>query len=235
MLLASAFIAVASLMAAASGAQQLAEPRPSATDVPFMQRVQEALAKESRDAGVPERLSEIVVRIESGFDPNAIGTVGEIGLMQVRPGTAAMLGFHGNLFELARPETNVHYGVAYLASAWRLTGGDLCRTLMKYRAGLGEEVFTPKSIDYCNRAKALLTTNTLETQAPVQPSALRLGRIKEAAHTKALSPIAAVYRRFKRGTPAASQAFWRLEMARVRAIKARIEARWHLRHVSSAM
>jgi hypothetical protein len=46
----------------------------------------------------------------------------------------------GDLAELARPEVNIHYGVTYLSQAWRLTGGDLCRALMKYRAGHGEEV-----------------------------------------------------------------------------------------------
>jgi soluble lytic murein transglycosylase-like protein len=32
---------------------------------------------------------------ESGYDPNAIGTAGEVGIMQVMPSTAAMLGFNG--------------------------------------------------------------------------------------------------------------------------------------------
>ena len=59
-----------------------------------------------------------------------LADVGEIGLMQVRPETAALLGFRGDLAELARPEVNIHYGVAYLAEAWRLANGDLCRALM---------------------------------------------------------------------------------------------------------
>ena len=41
--------------------------------------------------------------------------VGEIGLMQVRPSTAAMLGFDGDTTELAKPEVNIRYGVTYLA------------------------------------------------------------------------------------------------------------------------
>jgi hypothetical protein len=85
-----------------------------------------------------------------------VGGVGEIGLMQVRPTTAAMLGFRGSHAELAEPEANIRYGVAYLAKAWRLAGGDLCRALMKYRAGHGEETITPLSAEYCRRAKVHL-------------------------------------------------------------------------------
>jgi hypothetical protein len=91
--------------------------------------------------------------VESNYDPSVIGGVGEIGLMQIRPGTAAMLGFRGSTEELAKPEINIHYGVAYLSKAWRLANGDLCRTLMKYRAGHGQEVMTPRSVNYCNRAR----------------------------------------------------------------------------------
>jgi hypothetical protein len=43
--------------------------------------------------GVPPALVDAVVRIESRYDPTAIGSIGEIGLMQVRPKTAALLGF----------------------------------------------------------------------------------------------------------------------------------------------
>jgi len=37
---------------------------------------------------------------------------------------------------------NIHYGVTYLSQAWRLANGDLCRALMKYRAGHGEEMMS---------------------------------------------------------------------------------------------
>jgi Transglycosylase SLT domain len=87
--------------------------------------------------------------VESGYNPAAIGGVGEIGLMQLLPSTARMLGFSGTLAELAAPETNIHYGVTYLATAWRLAGGDLCTAVMKYRAGHGETRFSFLSVNYC--------------------------------------------------------------------------------------
>jgi hypothetical protein len=96
--------------------------------------------------------------VETGYTETALGNSGEIGLMQVMPGTAAALGFHGDLADLYRAETNIHYGVTYLARAWQASGGNACRALMKYRAGLGEEGFSPLSIQYCQRAGAWLRT-----------------------------------------------------------------------------
>jgi hypothetical protein len=104
-------------------------------------------------AGLPPDLADAVTRVESAYDPEAVGKVGELGLMQVSPETAAMLGYRGALAGLFEPETNVRYGVAYLSRAWQLAKGDVCRTLMKYRAGWGEERMTPLSVEYCRRAR----------------------------------------------------------------------------------
>jgi hypothetical protein len=54
--------------------------------------------------------------------------------------------------ELLEPGINIHLAVQYLALAWQMSGGDICRALMKYRAGLGEEVMSPLSAHYCSRA-----------------------------------------------------------------------------------
>jgi hypothetical protein len=112
-----------------------------------------AIAEEAVVSGVPPALVDAVVRIESRYDPTAVGSIGEIGLMQVRPKTAALLGFQGTSAELAEPRTNLRYGVGYLAKAWRLADGDLCRALMKYRAGHGSDKMSALSIEYCRRAR----------------------------------------------------------------------------------
>ena len=114
------------------------------------------ITAEAEQRGLPAAIADAVARVESGFNPNAVGGVGEIGLMQIRPQTAAMLGFKGGLTSLFEPETNVRFGVAYLARAWELAKGDVCRTLMKYRAGWGEERMTPLSVEYCRRARGHL-------------------------------------------------------------------------------
>jgi soluble lytic murein transglycosylase-like protein len=116
-----------------------------------------ALAEsEARREGLAPEIAEAVMAVESGFNPAAIGGAGEIGLMQILPSTARMLGFTGTSSDLAVPATNVHYGVTYLAQAWRLAGGDLCTAVMKYRAGHGETRFSYRSVDYCLAVRAKL-------------------------------------------------------------------------------
>src|SRR5437870_1044094 len=91
--------------------------------------------QQAREQAVPAELVDAVAFVESAYDPSTIGQAGEIGIMQVMPSTAAMLGFQGNQAQLADVDTNIRYGVHYLAGALRQAGGDLCRALMKYRAG----------------------------------------------------------------------------------------------------
>jgi soluble lytic murein transglycosylase-like protein len=112
--------------------------------------------REALAYGVPPELVEAVMAVESGYNPATLGADGEIGLMQLMPATAAMLGFTGTAAELAVPETNIHYGVMYLAAAWQLAGEDICTATMKYRAGHGETRFSVRSVDYCVRVRAHL-------------------------------------------------------------------------------
>jgi len=107
------------------------------------------IAKEAAQQGLAPEIAEAVMAVESGFNPGAIGGAGEIGLMQIMPSTARMLGFTGSLSDLAIPENNIHFGVTYLAQAWRLARGDLCTAVMKYRAGHGESRFSYLSVNYC--------------------------------------------------------------------------------------
>ena len=107
---------------------------------------------------VPPELADAVAQIESAYNPQASGALGEVGLMQIRPETAALLGYRGTASGLFEPETNVYYSVAYLAGAWRRANGDLCRALMKYRAGHGEERMSAFSVEYCRRARSYLAS-----------------------------------------------------------------------------
>ena len=124
-------------------------PPPTTSDV-LEATLEEALAVRGRDAylalvtaeaernGIPTALADAVVTVESSYDPAAVGGLDEVGLMQVRPGTAAMLGFDGTARALFAPPVNVRYGVRYLAEAWRLAEGDICGTV-EYGSGHGEE------------------------------------------------------------------------------------------------
>jgi soluble lytic murein transglycosylase-like protein len=193
--------------------------------------VRALVEKEVQNTGLPADIADAVVHVESDYNASTIGTVGEIGLMQVRPGTAAMLGFKGSNEELARPEINIHYGVIYLSKAWRLANGDLCRALMKYRAGHGEESMSPLSVEYCRRARnhlaALGSPFAIDgATAPVIAPASIAATPEQAPPKLALNSPKDVYARYRQGTRAASQAFWAAHEARVRAISAEIESRW---------
>lgn len=175
------------------------------------------LEQEARKNGLPPEIADAVTAIESGYDPGALGGVGEIGLMQVRPSTAAMLGFTGNETDLAKPEVNIRYGVTYLAQAWRLANGDLCRALMKYRAGHGEEFMSPLSVQYCGRARAHLASIG---------SPLAEGVTAPFVYDPAVPKARAARRGPRFRTAAVSAAFWATHEARVKAISRRIEAKW---------
>jgi soluble lytic murein transglycosylase-like protein len=114
------------------------------------------IEREAAASGVPPELADAVMAVESSYNPATVGADGEIGLMQVMPGTARMLGFTGSMAEFAVPEINIHYGVTYLAAAWRLARQDICTAAMKYRAGLGEARFSVLSVNYCIRVRAHL-------------------------------------------------------------------------------
>ena len=163
---------------------------------------------EAERRGLPPALAHAVAIVESGWDPAARGADGEVGLMQVMPATAALLGFNGTLEQLADPATNIRLGVEYLSAAWFLARGDLCTALMKYRAGHGEDAMSPKSVEYCARVRAYLAA---------------VGSPLAAA---AAVPVAASRTRPRAGPrgPVSSEAFWARWDRRVHGRRARVAA-----------
>ena len=113
-------------------------------------------------------------------------------------------------------------------SVRRLANGDLCRTLMKYRAGHGQEVMTPRSVNYCNRARNHLAAlgAPLATGGPTPPAIIPASALANNQPKSLLISPKEVYAQYRQGTPAASRAFWTVHEARIRAIKARIESKW---------
>ncbi|WP_454617360.1 lytic transglycosylase domain-containing protein [Bradyrhizobium cenepequi] len=130
-------------------------------------RYRDLIEKETAGTGLAPEIAEAVMGVESGYNAGAIGGVGEIGLMQVLPSTARMLGFTGSNAELAAPETNIHYGVTYLAQAWRLARGDLCTAVMKYRAGHSETRFSHLSVSYCLAVRSRLMARGFQVTGTV--------------------------------------------------------------------
>jgi len=111
------------------------------------------IARHAQQHGIPIALANAVVRIESNFRPNARGRAGEVGLMQIKPATARMMGYSGSTKALYDPETNIRYGMKYLAKAHQLGGGDTCGTILRYNAGHAAKRMNKISAAYCAKVK----------------------------------------------------------------------------------
>lgn len=114
------------------------------------------ISKYARSYGVPVSLAKAVVQIESSYRPNLRGKAGEIGLMQVKLSTARGLGYTGSAKALYNPDTNIRYGMKYLAMAHRLGGKTTCGTILRYNAGHGATRMNPVSAAYCSKVKRVM-------------------------------------------------------------------------------
>ena len=103
--------------------------------------------------GVPLVLAHAVITVESNYKPNSRGKAGEVGLMQIKPATAKMMGYSGSKKGLFDPETNIKFGMKYLGKAQRLGGGTTCGTILKYNAGHAAKRMNPVSQNYCKKVK----------------------------------------------------------------------------------
>jgi soluble lytic murein transglycosylase-like protein len=116
------------------------------------------VARYASTYGVPASLAHAVISVESNYRPNARGSAGEVGLMQIKPATARAMGYSGSASGLFDPETNIKYGMKYLAMAHQLSGGSTCGTILKYNAGHGARRMNPVSAAYCSKVKARLAS-----------------------------------------------------------------------------
>lgn len=138
--------------ASSTSAAPISEPAREASafdDQPFA----EIIAAAAEAEGVPVELAHAVVFIESTYRPSVTGSAGEIGLMQIKLGTARDMGFRGTRKQLYDPATNIRYGMKYLAGAKKRGGGTVCGTILKYNAGHYAKRSNPVSRRYCERVK----------------------------------------------------------------------------------
>lgn len=121
-------------------------------------KYREIVARYATAYGVPVSLAHAVIAIESNYRADARGSAGEVGLMQIKPATARMMGFSGSAKELFHPENNIKYGLKYLGKARELGGGTTCGTILRYNAGHGAKRMNPVSAAYCSKVKRHLGT-----------------------------------------------------------------------------
>jgi hypothetical protein len=92
------------------------------------------IAKHARANGVPETLIRRIIVRESKYNPNARNG-GHYGMMQIKPGTAKSMGYQGDAGGLLDADTNLTYGVRYLAGAYKVAGGNEDRAVRLYSTG----------------------------------------------------------------------------------------------------
>ena len=81
--------------------------------------------------GLPWQLVRAVCWVESGFDPNAISSTGDYGLMQISYCNHGWLG----LTDPLDPEANLRAGCTILKTAIENSDGDFTKALMRYNRG----------------------------------------------------------------------------------------------------
>ncbi|HEX9884723.1 MAG TPA: lytic transglycosylase domain-containing protein [Desulfobaccales bacterium] len=104
---------------------------PGAYQMRYNPQVEALIHKYARLYGVDPALVRAVMRHESGFNPGAVSPKGAQGLMQLMPGTAALMGVN-NPFD---PEQNVAGGVGYLRRCLDRFGHNVPLAVAAYNAG----------------------------------------------------------------------------------------------------
>jgi hypothetical protein len=90
-----------------------------------------AVEEAARSQGLDPRLVDLVIRMESGYNPRAVSSRGARGVMQLMPATASMYGV-ANIFD---PLQNIRAGVRYLKDLFERFNSDVSLALAAYNAG----------------------------------------------------------------------------------------------------
>jgi hypothetical protein len=145
---------------------------------PYLEKL---IQKYAHHYGVDPSLVRAVMRHESGFNPQAVSPKGAQGLMQLMPGTAALMGVE-NPFD---PEQNIAGGVGYLRLCLDRFGQSLPLAVAAYNAGPGRvaqsrgvpqipetQNFVKNVLGtYTGQPAPALTTAKLSNSPPDQPRA----------------------------------------------------------------
>ena len=116
------------------------------------ERLSALAEKYAQTHGLPSALVHAVISVESGWrrDARNGSSIGST------PSTARSLGYRGSTKDLYDPETNINFGVQYLALAYERAGGDLCGTVSRYQSGIDAGKMNAANRAYCARAKNLI-------------------------------------------------------------------------------
>ncbi len=114
-----------------SGFREATGSRRSIPRLVKIKELEPAVKKYAEQHGVDEDLVWAVMRHESGFNPQAVSPKGAMGLMQLMPGTASLMGVD-DPFDA---EQNIAGGIKYLDLCLSRFNHDIALALAAYNAG----------------------------------------------------------------------------------------------------
>lgn len=143
--------------------------------------------EKARQHNVDPQLVKAVIKAESNWNPGAVSPKGALGLMQLMPATAVLLGV-GNPFD---PVENIDGGVRYLKYLIGKFGGNLTLALAAYNAGpkLVEKKGTvpsiPETVAYVRKVLAYYGGNS-GTALDINPQEIQKEIKREYSRIKKL-------------------------------------------------
>lgn len=150
--------------------------------------VAEQIVEKAKEMGIPPRLALSIAFHESGLDNSKIGADKEVGIMQVKPTTAQMLGFDPK--ELRDPSRNIEIGLTYLKQGMDRYKDPMLAT-MGYNTGYDHQFLTgesdkipPSVVKYVDSIKSLGGFTEPEEGAPAEAETAAA----EPAPQKTVSP-----------------------------------------------
>lgn len=143
----------------------------------------------ARFFGVAPQLVQAVVQAESGYNPKALSSKGAMGLMQLMPGTAELLGVT-NAWD---PQQNVRGGTAYLRQQLDRFDGSVRLAVAAYHAGpnavtkYGGVPPYPDTQEYVERVLSLYQQNPPEALIDLAHDRARAQQEADRRHREVLA------------------------------------------------
>jgi len=145
-------------------------------------------------AGVNPTLALAIAFKEGSFNPNTPrGADGEVGMMQIKPSTAAGLGY--TMQDILKPEKNIEAGIKYLKEALDVTGNDIRlapiyynggpATFNRFASGQDYDTKVDKYVDKLAEYGTFKGFNKSQLTAPKAPSSTPIPKVEVKDPTKA--------------------------------------------------
>lgn len=155
----------------------------------------ETINAAAKQYGVDPRILRALIQRESSFDPDAVGSVGEIGLGQIKPSTARDPGYGVrpvSVNDLRNPEVNIPFAAEYLSKKARHLGHDpnSMEALMAYNAGPNAGEYAKKVMNTAGLGGANLPARASET-SPARPTGVAGGERFEGSRSPSRQGLSA--------------------------------------------